>query len=51
MREKLHVVFIKKDGYTQFRTSDNRTGSEPCGVAQTIVKLLKAYKHFTLEIL
>jgi hypothetical protein len=49
--KKLHVVFIKKDGYTEFRTSDNHTGSEPCGVGETIIKLVKLYKHFTLEVI
>jgi hypothetical protein len=49
----IHIVFIEKDGYTEFSTSHtpNRTGSEPGGAGQAILSLLKVYKHFTLEVL
>ena len=50
-RDKLHIVFIQKDGYTEFRTSSGFTGSEPCGVGETIMKMVKIHKQFTVEVI
>ena len=51
MKEKLHIVFIKKDGYTRFRTSSGHSGGEPCSVGETVIKMVKLYKHFTMEVI
>ena len=49
----IHIVLTKRNGYTEFRTSHtpNRTGSEPCGVEETIERLRKVYGHFSYEVL
>lgn len=49
--EPIHVVLTCYNGYTVFRTSNNRTGSEPCGLDDMIAKMNEMFPGCTMEVL
>jgi hypothetical protein len=49
--EPIHVVLTCYNGYTVFRTSDKRSGSEPLGLDDMIAKMKEMFPGCTMEVL